>query len=177
MDLPPNFHPHTGVASSNASIASPTTVSTLGDSPTDYFGLGKPIIAREERFQSLTELKRGEFGAMGSGGLDPGQKKLQFDLTESARTVRLDLGSVVLLMFTYRIAVASGETNDAHLDGFLDHWIHLHRRATEHDATIQHSPRKLNLILAGATSKLKKTQKSLPPFRWDTEADGHGGDR
>ena len=30
MDLPPNFHPHTGVASSNASIASSTTVSTLG---------------------------------------------------------------------------------------------------------------------------------------------------
>ena len=87
MDLPLNFHPHTGVASSNASIAY-TTVSTLGDSQTDYFGLVKPAVAEEERFRSLTELKWGEFEAMGFGGLDPAEKKLQFDLTESARTVR-----------------------------------------------------------------------------------------
>jgi len=95
MDLSPNFHPHTGVASANASIASSTTVPTLGDGPTDYLGLGKPVVAGEERFRSLTELKWGEFEAMGSGGLDPGEKKLQFDLTESARTVRLDIISVV----------------------------------------------------------------------------------
>jgi hypothetical protein len=30
VNLPPNFHPHIGIASSNASIASPTMVSTLG---------------------------------------------------------------------------------------------------------------------------------------------------
>ena len=47
------------------------------------------------------------------GGLDPAEKRLRLDLTESARTVRLDLGSVVLLMSTYRVAVASRETNDA----------------------------------------------------------------
>ena len=41
MVLPPNFHPHTGVTSSNASIASSTTVSTLGGSPTDYLRFGK----------------------------------------------------------------------------------------------------------------------------------------
>ena len=45
-----NFHPHTGVTSSNASVASSTTVSTLGESPTDYFGLGKPAVVRGERF-------------------------------------------------------------------------------------------------------------------------------
>ena len=56
-------------------------------------------------------------------------------------------------MFIYRVAVASGETNDAHLDGFLVHWIHSHRRATECDTTVQHPPRELNLILAGATSQ------------------------
>ena len=84
-----------GVASSNASIASSTTASTLGDSPTDYFGLGNPAVAGEERFRTLTELKWGEFEAMGFGGLDPGEKKLHFDLTENA-TVRLDIGSVVL---------------------------------------------------------------------------------
>ena len=70
MDLPPNFHPHTGVALLNASIASSTSVSTLGDSQTDYFGLGKPGVAGEERFRSLTELKWGEFETMGFGGLE-----------------------------------------------------------------------------------------------------------
>ena len=89
-DLPPNFNFHTGVASQNASITSSSTVSTLGDSPTDYFGLGKPAVAGEERFRSLTELKWGEFEAAGFGGLESSEKKLQFDLTESARTVRFE---------------------------------------------------------------------------------------
>src|SRR5712691_6918600 len=53
MGLPPNFHPHTGVASSNESIASSTKVSTLRDGPTDYFGLGKPAVTGEERFRSF----------------------------------------------------------------------------------------------------------------------------
>ena len=35
IDLPPNFHPHTGVVSSNASIVSSATESSVGDSPTD----------------------------------------------------------------------------------------------------------------------------------------------
>jgi hypothetical protein len=73
MDLPPNFHPHPGVAS--------------GDSPNDYFGAGKPTVAGEERFRNLTDLKWGEFESMGFGGLESGEKKLQFDLTESARMV------------------------------------------------------------------------------------------
>jgi len=63
---------------------------------------------------------------MGFGGLDPASKKLQFDLTESTRMVRLDLGSVVFLMFTYHVAVASSKTNDAQLDGFLAHWVYSH---------------------------------------------------
>ena len=49
---PPNFHLHTGVASSNAFIASLTMVSTLGDSQTDYFGLGISSVMGEERFQT-----------------------------------------------------------------------------------------------------------------------------
>lgn len=92
MDLPHNFHPHTGVpvASSNASIASSATTSSVGDSQADYFGLGKPALAGEERFRNLADLRWGEFEAMGFGGLDPAEKKLQFDLTESARTVGLN---------------------------------------------------------------------------------------
>jgi len=113
-------------------------ITVVGDSLTDYFSLGKPAVVEEERFRSLTELKWGEFEAMGFGGLDLAEKKLQFDLTESARTVRLNLSSVMLQMFMYRVAVASSKTNDAHLDGLLVHWIHSHRRATERDPTVQH---------------------------------------
>ena len=75
---PPDSHPHTGAASSDPSIAFSTTLSTLGESPMDYFGSGKPAVAGEERFRSLTELKWGEFEALGFGGLDPAEKKLQF---------------------------------------------------------------------------------------------------
>ena len=84
MDLPPNFHPHTGVASSNALITSSMMVSTLGDSQTDYFGLGNPSVMGDKQFQSLTELKWGEFKMMGFRGLESSEKKLQFNLTESA---------------------------------------------------------------------------------------------
>jgi len=120
----------------------------------------------------LTELKWGRFEAMGFGGLDPAEKKLQFDLTESARTIRLDLGSVVLLMFTYRVVVAGVETNDAHLDGFLVHWIPSHRRATD---TLQFSTHLVNSISswpeqqADIARKLKKTQRVFSAFRWDIE--------
>ena len=112
---------------------------------------------------------------MGFGGPHPSERNLQLDLTEGARTVSLNIafGRVVSLIFTNRVTVASGETNDAHLDRFLVHWIHSHRRAAEHDATIQHPPRKFNLVLAIATSQyhaqVERTQKSLPPFGWDTE--------
>ena len=84
-------------------------------------------------------------------------------------------------MFTYRVAVASGETNDAHLDRFLLYWIHSHRRATEHDPTIQHSPRKFNLILAGATSRYhaqveKDTEVSSTIWMGHRACDGRRGD-
>ena len=97
----------------------------------------------------MTELKWGEFDVIGFGGLDPGERNLQIDLTEDARTVSFNIAfsRVVSLIFTNRVTVASGETNDAHLDRFLVHWIHSHRRATEHDATIQHPPRKFNFVL------------------------------
>jgi len=77
MDLPPNLHSHMGVAtSSNMLIASSTAVSTLEDSLTDYFSLGKPAVTGEERFRRLTEPMWGEFQVMGFGGLDLPEKKL-----------------------------------------------------------------------------------------------------
>lgn len=77
-----------------------TTVSTLGYSPTDSYGLGKPAVVGEGQFGSLTELRWCAFEAMGFEGLDPAEKKLQFGDTESAQTARLDLSSVVLLILT-----------------------------------------------------------------------------
>ena len=63
---------------------------------------------------------------MGFRGLDLAEKKLQFDLTESTQTVHLNLGSVMFLMFTYRVAVVSSEMNNAQLDVFLAHWVYSH---------------------------------------------------
>jgi hypothetical protein len=113
--------------------------------------------------------------------MDPAEKKLQFDLTESARTVGLDLDSAVLLKFTDCVAVASGEKNDAHLDGFLVHRVHSHRRATEHDPTIQHTPRKFDLVLARATSRYppqveKDTEVSPAIWMGHRACDGRRGD-
>ena len=94
MDLPLSFHPDTGAGSDGALSSVPsTTSSTISATSTllddrDYFGLntGFSIREGEDRFRSLTDLKWGEFETMGFGvGAD--EKKLQFDLTESARSV------------------------------------------------------------------------------------------
>ena len=94
MDMPPNFHPDVAhgsmlglnMSSSTSSYRSNLSSSTSGSilSESDYFGLG----AREndDRFRSLTDLKWGEFESMGFSELGD-DKKLQFDLTESARQV------------------------------------------------------------------------------------------
>lgn len=103
MDLPHNFHPDTGPGTASHGPIAPSgmssmpstssytsTVSTaassslLGDQ--DYFGLGLGAREGEDRFRSLTDLKWGEFESMGFGGLGD-EKKLQFDLTEGARSV------------------------------------------------------------------------------------------
>jgi hypothetical protein len=91
MDLPLSFHPDTGTESiastSSATSSTISATSTLLDDR-DYFGLKSGLTIREgdDRFRSLTDLKWGEFETMGFGvGTD--EKKLQFDLTESARNV------------------------------------------------------------------------------------------
>lgn len=97
MDMSSNFHPDTG-AGSNPIMTVPSTSSSissqsstlLGDDK-DYSGLGNGLMgnrAGEDKFRSLTDLKWGEFEEMGFGGLGTDEKKLQFDLTEGARTVR-----------------------------------------------------------------------------------------
>jgi len=96
MDMPPNFHPDAGAGSStvspsvsaapSASSYSSNASASTSASGRDYFGLGLGARQGEDRFRSLTDLKWGEFESMGFSGLGD-EKKLQFDLTESARTV------------------------------------------------------------------------------------------
>ena len=92
MDMPTNFHPDSapGTASLSSSVSSnssylsteSTRSTLLPDS--DYFALGGR--EGEDRFRSLTDLKWGEFESMGFSNVGD-DKKLQFDLTETARTV------------------------------------------------------------------------------------------
>ncbi|KAF9466768.1 hypothetical protein BDZ94DRAFT_1157316 [Collybia nuda] len=164
MDMPAHFHPETGPGSalssppvSNApsyssNTSSGTSASLLGDQ--DYFGLGLGGREGEDRFRSLTDLRWGEFESMGFSGLGD-EKKLQFDLTESARTER-----------TAKRATLSW--NDFSSAGFT-------RSDAPLSATLQFSSPVSKTISSWPThnaemsKKLKKTQKALPAFGWDTE--------
>jgi hypothetical protein len=97
MDLPANFHPETGAGSSTSTISAPSLSASISTSSTasslfDDKELGVLGAARtpEDRFRSLTDLKWGEFEAMGFGDL-AADKKLQFDLTEGARAVSIPI--------------------------------------------------------------------------------------
>ncbi len=95
MDLPANFHPETGTASSASTVSSPslsssvstasTTSSLFDDKELGLMGMGNRT--PEDRSRSLTDLKWGEFETMGFGAVGADEKKLQFDLTEGARAV------------------------------------------------------------------------------------------
>ncbi|KAI0067395.1 hypothetical protein BV25DRAFT_1819719 [Artomyces pyxidatus] len=152
MDLAPNFHPQLGAGTVNSVSSSSTSSASSGE---DYFGLGKGAIGGEERFRSLTDLKWGEFEALGFGGLDSNEKKLQFDLTEGARTARAAKRTTL-------------SWNDFSSSGFS-------RMDAPLNATLQFSTPVANTIStwpqdqAEIQRKLKKTQQSLPPFGWDTE--------
>ncbi|KAF9483685.1 hypothetical protein BDN70DRAFT_873531 [Pholiota conissans] len=161
MDMPTNFHPDVapGTSSSLKSSSSTSSYSSANSSNTvtsvtdsDYFGLG--VREGDDRFRSLTDLKWGEFESMGFGELGD-EKKLQFDLTESARTDRT----------TKRQTLSWNDFSSA---GFS-------RMDAPLSATLQFSTPFVNTISswpaqnAEISKKLKKTQKSLPAFGWDTE--------
>ncbi|KAI0631726.1 hypothetical protein C8Q77DRAFT_1159474 [Trametes polyzona] len=158
MDLPPTFHPDTGAASAATSpppslTSSISSASSVGSTLFDEKEHG--LIGGEDRFRSLTDLKWGEFEAMGFGSLVADEKKLQFDLTESARAARAAKRATL----TWQDFSSSGfSRTDAHLS-----------------ATLQFSAPVANQINSWPSQsaemhrKLKKTQKALPPFGWDTE--------
>lgn len=90
MDLPPNFNPDIALGAAPGLSTSPSLQSDNSSPQStrlpdlDHFGLGNR--EGDDRFRSLTDLKWGEFESIGFNHLGD-EKKLQFDLTESARTV------------------------------------------------------------------------------------------
>jgi len=90
MNTPPGFHPDTVLGTATTLSPSSSYQSSMSSPPSsilpdsDFFSLGDR--EGEDRFRSLTDLKWGEFESIGFSNLGD-EKKLQFDLTESARTV------------------------------------------------------------------------------------------
>ncbi|KAI1786123.1 hypothetical protein LXA43DRAFT_1065348 [Ganoderma leucocontextum] len=155
MVLAPNFHPETGVPGSASSTLTPPSLSSSVSSASSVTSTLFEDKEGEERFRSLTDLRWGEFEAMGFGSLMADEKKLQFDLTEGARAAR-----------AAKRATLSWQ--DFSAAGFS--------RADQHlSTTLQFSAPVANQInswpaqSAEMHRKLKKTQKALPPFGWDTE--------
>ncbi|KAL0948044.1 hypothetical protein HGRIS_010669 [Hohenbuehelia grisea] len=167
MDMGPNVQPEFAPGSSSAT-ASPTLVSaspSLASSTSSYLsststldGLSKR--EGDDRFRSLTDLKWGEFESMGFGGLgrdDEAERKLQFDLNESARMSRAEKRQTL-------------SWNDFSSAGFSRTDVPL-------SATLQFST-PLSLSVSSFSEretelnrKLRKAQqqsnKGLPPFTWD----------
>jgi hypothetical protein len=82
LNVPPTFHPDMGAGS---------TASTPGaeeERDMDWGSIGGPL-KDENRFRNLTDLRWGNFESLGFS--DTNSNKLTFDLTESARKVRLCL--------------------------------------------------------------------------------------
>ena len=150
MNLPPSFHPDTGPGA--LSLQSPLS----GTSSAASFGNG-PLLNKpgEDRFRNLTDLKWGEFEASGFGDVLVDEKKLQFDLTEGAREARRAKRQTL----TWNDFSQAGFTR---LDDPLNTTLQF---STPVAATINQWPTQN----AEISRKLKKTQKSLPTFGWDTE--------
>ncbi|KAH9850430.1 hypothetical protein C2E23DRAFT_835083 [Lenzites betulinus] len=158
MDMPPTFHPDTGTVSAASSpppslTSSISSASSAGSTLFDEKEHG--LIGGEDRFRSLTDLRWGQFEASGFGSVVADEKKLQFDLTESARAARAAKRATL----SWQDFSSSGfSRTDAHLS-----------------ATLQFSAPVANQINSWPSQsaemhrKLKKTQKALPPFGWDTE--------
>ncbi|KIJ44471.1 hypothetical protein M422DRAFT_252076 [Sphaerobolus stellatus SS14] len=142
MDLPPSFGPETGLES--------VRISVTGKDQDDSRGKEE-----ESRFRSLTDLKWGEFENLGfGGGGGSTEKRLQFDLNEGARNTRNDKRTTL----TWSDFSTSGFTRtDAPLSATLQFSAPV-------ESTITQWPQKS----ADIQNKLKKTQKSLPQFTWDT---------
>ncbi|KAL1658464.1 hypothetical protein GGF50DRAFT_120835 [Schizophyllum commune] len=174
LDLPTGAVPATPPAAGNgvkeygvSSYLSPTgTTSPYGD----YLG-GAPLSStpslttsegHDDKFKSLTDLKWGEFEALGFDEQGV-QDKLKFDLGESARSAR-------------KVKRGTISWNDFSSDGFLrgDDGLDVGLRFTLDNplgvgaAAHPLNEKEIKERHAELTKKLKKREKSLPAFGWDT---------
>ncbi|KAH8829276.1 hypothetical protein DL96DRAFT_1597474, partial [Flagelloscypha sp. PMI_526] len=169
MALGRNTEPATGVpgaaSTSNLSLT-PSLASSVSstDSTSSYFAgsplsrTGSSLTASEDtsgEFESLADLKWGAFESFGFGSSDDTSKKLEFDLTESARQARSKKRETL-------------NWSDFTSDGFSRGDIDLHSTlgfSKPLATTISSWPQQREEM----QRKLKKAQKALPPFGWSTE--------
>ncbi|KAG6336201.1 hypothetical protein ID866_2878 [Astraeus odoratus] len=157
MDMPPNFHPHTGPGSGLSSMTSSTSSNTSTLDDREHLGVGLSLGNREgeDRFKTLTEMKWVEFEMAGFSSFEVSDKKLQFDLTESEKMPRSEKRQTM----NWNDFSATGfSRSDAPLDTSL-----------QFSAPVTHTITSWPAQNADITRKLKKTQRALPPFGWDTE--------
>ncbi|EPQ53330.1 hypothetical protein GLOTRDRAFT_117311 [Gloeophyllum trabeum ATCC 11539] len=154
MDMPPGFHPHTGPGASSMS-SSPSTSSTVSSTSSTLVDDENFLEVKKGEVRSLTDLKWGEFETMGFADSVGSNKKLEFDLTEGARAARAAKRATL----TWQdFSTAGFSRNDTPLSTTLQFSVpvtHTINSWPSHSAEIHR--------------KLKKTQKALPPFGWDTE--------
>ncbi|KAF8452313.1 hypothetical protein L210DRAFT_3638868 [Boletus edulis BED1] len=153
MDMPASFHPYTGPTGTSSATSSTSSATSKSSDEKDKLGLG--FREGEDRFRTLTELKWGEFENSGFGTTAANDKKLQFDLTESERTSR----STKRTTMNWNDFSAIGfDRTDARLSATL-----------QFSTPVAHSISSWPMKNESITKKLKKTQRALPPFGWDTE--------
>ncbi|KAH9956547.1 hypothetical protein BC827DRAFT_754992 [Russula dissimulans] len=78
------FHPHMGFSLSNHLLPPLYCIHRCRQPHVRLVWPRKARVRGRRAFWSLTDLKWGEFEEMDFGSLHPSEKKLQFDLTESA---------------------------------------------------------------------------------------------
>ncbi|KAG8778196.1 hypothetical protein FRC12_025108 [Ceratobasidium sp. 428] len=110
--------------------------------------------AEDAKYSSLTDMRWGEFEALGFGGGEAGAKRLEFDLTEGARQTRVEKRTT---MTWSDFSTAGFLRDDAPLSETLQFAAPLQTTIQTWPATSEDIHR-----------KLKKQQKVLPTFGWET---------
>ncbi|KAJ8090347.1 hypothetical protein PM082_018943 [Marasmius tenuissimus] len=170
MNIPSSVNPDLGVPGNTSPTATessflyglnaPSLSASTSSGTKDFLGVGNLGLGSstgEDRFKSLTDLKWGEFEDLGFGGLGTGgvgDKKLEFDLTEGARTARSKKRQT---LGWDDFSSAGFSRGDDPLKTTLQFSAPL-------TATIESWPKEKEEI----SRKLKKREKALPPFGWDT---------
>ncbi|KAG8874786.1 hypothetical protein FS842_000515 [Serendipita sp. 407] len=147
LNIPSTFHPDLGPGFNTVSLSR-----TPDEERKETGILGLEVTQEDDRFQSLTDMRWGTFENFGFSDTDKG--KLAFDLTESARKSRAEKRETL-------------SWNDFSSAGFT-------RTDEPLSVTLQFSTPVASTINSWASQsaeihrKLKKAQKALPPFGWDT---------